>query len=112
VVRLLLWFYSPLLGDQPAAKTLPTHRTIQTHTDIHVSVVIRTNNPNIGAGEDSSCLRQRSDCDQKIISILTKKYVLSYSFEHLIQYVVIKLIMPEREICLSCRSMVSVFPLK
>jgi hypothetical protein len=54
-------------GDQPVAKPLPTHRTTQTeetHTDIHASSGIRTYDPNVRAGEDGSCLRQRGRCDR------------------------------------------------
>jgi hypothetical protein len=77
-----LWLYSLLLGlspffsflifytagrtpwaeDQPVARPLPEYRTTQTHnkrTYIHASSGIRTQDPNVWAGEDSSCLRPR-----------------------------------------------------
>jgi hypothetical protein len=35
----------------------------ETRTDIHASSEIRTHDPTVRAGEDSSCLRQRGHCD-------------------------------------------------
>jgi hypothetical protein len=44
---------TPLKGDQPVARPLPTHRTTQTHkkthTDIHASSGIRTPDPSVRA---------------------------------------------------------------
>jgi hypothetical protein len=56
-------------GDQPVARPLPTHRATQTQnqsTDIHASNGIRTNDPNVRAGEDGSCLRPCGHCDQLV----------------------------------------------
>jgi hypothetical protein len=41
------------------------HR-INAHTDIHDLNGIRTHNRNVGASEDSSCLRPRGHCDRLI----------------------------------------------
>jgi hypothetical protein len=61
-------------GDQPIARPLPTHRTTQTqkktHTDIHTSSVIRTHDPSVRAGEDSSCLRSRGQCERSLRTVL------------------------------------------
>jgi hypothetical protein len=51
---------TPWMEDQPAARLLPSQRTIQTekmHTDIHASSGIRTHDPSVRAGEDGACLR-------------------------------------------------------
>jgi hypothetical protein len=82
-LSLSLWLYNPLdlgrfssfliyrvggtpwTGDQPVARPLPTHRTTQTQnkrTDIHASGGIRTHDPSVRAGEDSTCLRPRDHC--------------------------------------------------
>jgi hypothetical protein len=58
---------TPWTSDQPVARPLPIHRTIQTqnkHTDIHALSGIRTHNPSVRANEDSSCLRPRRHCDR------------------------------------------------
>jgi hypothetical protein len=46
---------------------LPTHRTTQTQNKrtIHALSGIRTHDPSIPAGEDSSCLRPRGNCDRR-----------------------------------------------
>jgi hypothetical protein len=46
---------APWMGDQPIARPLP----IQTQTNIYALSGIRTQDPSIRAGEDSSCLRPR-----------------------------------------------------
>jgi hypothetical protein len=58
---------TPWTGDQPVARSLPTHRTTQ--TDIHALSGIRTHYPSARAGEDSSCLRPRGHCHQQQTSI-------------------------------------------
>jgi hypothetical protein len=55
-------------GDQPVARQLPTHRVTQTQnkrtqTSMPLSG-IRTHDPSVRAGEDSSCLRKRGHCDR------------------------------------------------
>jgi hypothetical protein len=35
------------------------------HTDIRISSGIRTHDPNVRAGEDSSCLITRGNCDRQ-----------------------------------------------
>jgi hypothetical protein len=72
---------TPSTGDQPVARPLPTHRTTQTqnkrthththtHTHTRTSGGIRTHDPSVRAGEDSSCLRMLGHCDRPNISIL------------------------------------------
>jgi hypothetical protein len=56
---------TPWTGDQAVWRPLPTHRTTQTqnkHTDIHASSRIRTHDPSVREGEDSSCLRPCGHC--------------------------------------------------
>jgi hypothetical protein len=59
---------TPWANDQPVARPLPTHRTIQTqnkriHTpNIYALSGIRTHDPSVRASEDSSCLRTRGYC--------------------------------------------------
>jgi hypothetical protein len=58
---------TPWTGDQLVARPLPAHDSINTkwtQTDIHASSGIRTHDPRIWAGEDSSCLRSRGHCDR------------------------------------------------
>jgi hypothetical protein len=58
---------TPWTGDQPAARPLPTHRTTQTiytHKGVHTLSGIRTHDPSVRAGEDSTCLRPRGHCDR------------------------------------------------
>jgi hypothetical protein len=54
-----------------------THRTAQTqngtHTGIHASCGIRTYNPSVWAGEDSSSLHPRGHCDQQFKVVLEDK---------------------------------------
>jgi hypothetical protein len=60
---------SPWTGDQPFTSPSPTHRTAQTqnkHTQINTSNGIRTHDPSIRAGGNSSCLRPRGHCDRLI----------------------------------------------
>jgi hypothetical protein len=51
------------MSDQPVARPLPKHRTIQTQNkhihiqNIHVVCGIRTHDPGFRASEDNSCLR-------------------------------------------------------
>jgi hypothetical protein len=54
---------TPLTGDQPVARPLPTHR-INAYTDIHALSGIRIHDPTVRASEDSSCLRPRGHRDQ------------------------------------------------
>jgi hypothetical protein len=49
---------TPCAGDQPVARPLHT----KDNTNIHASSGIRTHNPSVRAGENSSCLRQRGHC--------------------------------------------------
>jgi hypothetical protein len=64
---------TPWTGDQPFARPLSTPRTTQTqkktHTDIHVSNGIRSQDPSALAGEDGSCLRTRGHCDRTEIIV-------------------------------------------
>jgi hypothetical protein len=58
---------TPWAGTQPFARPLAAHRTAQTqwmHRDIHASSGIRTHDPSVWAGEDSSCLRPPGHCDR------------------------------------------------
>jgi hypothetical protein len=41
----------------------------QTHTDIHAMSGIRTHDPNVLAGEHSSCLRLRGHCDRFTLDV-------------------------------------------
>jgi hypothetical protein len=94
------WLYSPLLGpgeflsfvilftvcrtpwtgDQLVARPLPTHRTAQTHTDMHASSGIRTHDPSVRAGEDSSCLRPHSRLYRHLIDRLVTGFGLMTLF--------------------------------
>jgi hypothetical protein len=71
---------TPWTGDQPVAKLLPTHRTIETqymHTDIQALSGIRTHDPSVRASEDSSCLRRRGHCDRFhgwILALISTSY--------------------------------------
>jgi hypothetical protein len=47
---------APLMGDQPVARPLSTHRTKAHNTYIYALSGIRTHDPNVRASEDSSCL--------------------------------------------------------
>jgi hypothetical protein len=72
------------MGDQPVARPLPTHRTTQTrnkkHTDIRALSGIRTHDASVRAGDDSSCLRPRSDCDRlnNLLSVVKSKIIVNY----------------------------------
>jgi hypothetical protein len=50
-------------ADRPVARLLPAHRAAQTQTRTD-SRGIRTRDPSVWAGEDSSCLRPRGHCDR------------------------------------------------
>jgi hypothetical protein len=87
-LSICLWLYSPLLdlgrffsflilytvgrtpwtGDQPVAGPLPTHRTAQTQnkrTQTSMPKVgLETHDPSFWAGDNSSCLRPRGQCDR------------------------------------------------
>jgi hypothetical protein len=82
---------TPWTGDQPVARPLHTRRTTQTQnkrtqTDIHVSRGIRTQDRNVRAGEDGSCVRQRGHCNRlnkELYSVLNRSFLSfpsSYSF--------------------------------
>jgi hypothetical protein len=47
---------TPWTGDQPIARLLPTHRTTQTHADIHALSGFRTDDASVRAGEEGSYL--------------------------------------------------------
>jgi hypothetical protein len=51
------------------------HR-INAHTDIHAWNGIRTHNPSVRAGEDSSCFRLRGHCDRPFLWVPTSKFDL------------------------------------
>jgi hypothetical protein len=89
------WLYNPLLDPWPLFQFLnprhswfnsldgsSAHRKVasytqnNTDTDIHASSGIRTHDPSVRAGEDSSCLRPRGHCDRHNISywMLNKVY--------------------------------------
>jgi hypothetical protein len=64
-------FFSFLISTQPVNSldggsahrkdaTCTQNTNAESHTDIHASSVIRTHDPRVWAGEDGSCLRQRS----------------------------------------------------
>jgi hypothetical protein len=50
-----------------ATYTRNSTNTEQKHTDIHASSWIRTQDPSVQAGDDSSCLRPRGHCDLNIV---------------------------------------------
>jgi hypothetical protein len=55
------------MGDQPFARPLPTQdntNTEHTQTNIHALSGVRTHDPSIRAGENSSCLRKRCHSDR------------------------------------------------
>jgi hypothetical protein len=55
---------SPLTGDQPVARSLPTE-TQNKHTQASMPLSgIPTRDPRVRAGEASSCLRPRGHCDR------------------------------------------------
>jgi hypothetical protein len=56
---------TPRTGDQPVA----SHRIKAYKTNIHVLSGIRTHDPSVLAGEDSSCLRLRGHCDRQCICV-------------------------------------------
>jgi hypothetical protein len=80
---------TPWTRDQPIARPLPAYSTTQTeymHTDIHDSSGIQTHDPSIWVGEDGSCLRLRSHCDQLTALLHTLNYFPTQSpwrFRHL-----------------------------
>jgi hypothetical protein len=45
------------------------------HTDIHASSGIRTHEPSVRAGEDSSCLKPRGHRDRPIFCTVHFKYI-------------------------------------
>jgi hypothetical protein len=51
---------TPWTGDQPVAMPLQTQNK---RTDIHALSGIRTHDPSVRAGEDSSCFRPLGHCD-------------------------------------------------
>jgi hypothetical protein len=58
---------TPCTEDQPVARPLHTQdntNTELTQTDIHALSGIRTHDPSVRAGEDSSRLRPRRHCDR------------------------------------------------
>jgi hypothetical protein len=67
IIILFLWLYSPLLGPGRFFSLLILYTVGMTPwTDIHATSDIRTHDPNVRAGEDSSCLRLRGHCDQSL----------------------------------------------
>jgi hypothetical protein len=61
---------TPWTGDQPSqGRYLHTeqHNTEGTHTDIHVWSGLRTHDPSVQVGENTSCLRPCGRCDWQII---------------------------------------------
>jgi hypothetical protein len=72
---------TPWTGDQSVAMLLPTHRTTQTQnkrTDIHASSGIRSHDPSVWAGKDSSYLR-RNHRDQRNLSATAPNSVIILS---------------------------------
>jgi hypothetical protein len=63
---------TPLTGDQPVARPLPTHRI---NADIHTLSGIRTKDPIVRAGEDSAWLRPRGQWSA-ILVLLCLYYLL------------------------------------
>jgi hypothetical protein len=56
------------MRDQPFARTIPTHKTLQNkRTHIHASSGFRNHDPSVRAGEDDSCLRPRGHWDWLMI---------------------------------------------
>jgi hypothetical protein len=66
---------TPWPRDQPVARLLPTQAKYKhrINADIHALSWIRTQDPSVPEGEDSSCLRPRGHCDRPIINIKVKK---------------------------------------
>jgi hypothetical protein len=66
---------TPWTGDQPVARSLPTHTERHKHRinahdrDIHTLSGIRTHDRSFRASEDSACLRPRGHCDRLDISL-------------------------------------------
>jgi hypothetical protein len=77
---------TPWTSDQPLARPLPKHRTIQTqnkriHTPkFHALSWIRSYDPSVRASEDSSRLRERGHCDQLFLALTACKYILAVGF--------------------------------
>jgi hypothetical protein len=75
--------------NQPVAVPLQTHRTTQIqnkciHTpNIHAVVGIRTHDPSVRAGEDSSCIRPRSHFDRPPARIPTENSTGKSESSHL-----------------------------
>jgi hypothetical protein len=55
-----------------------THRTTQTHTDIHSLNEIRTHDPSVRAGKDSSCLRPRGSSPTILVAVMWHVPAISY----------------------------------
>jgi hypothetical protein len=69
---------TPWTGISPSqGRYLPrTHRTTQTHSDIHALNGFRTHDPSFRASEDSSCLRPRATefgCIETVASLNSRK---------------------------------------
>jgi hypothetical protein len=62
---------TPWMGNQPIARTLPTHRH-RINANIHTLSGIRTYDPSVRASEDSSCVRPRGHC-ARLVPIYTAK---------------------------------------
>jgi hypothetical protein len=100
------WLYSPLLGPGLFCSVIFFTQTvgllgrvispsqgrylhtgqhkhgINAQADIYALSGIRTHDPNVRAGEDSSCLRLRGHCDQLSSIIYLFMYLFIYSFIH------------------------------
>jgi hypothetical protein len=64
---------TPLTGDQPVARPLPTHR-INAHRHPCLEW-IRTHDPSVRGSENSSCLRRRGHCDRHIFTYKDIKFI-------------------------------------
>jgi hypothetical protein len=68
---------TPWTGDQPFARSLPTHRVNAHNIDIHALSGIRTHDSSVRASEDISCLKWPGHC--VCLSILDTKCLLKFS---------------------------------
>jgi hypothetical protein len=68
--------------------------TEKTHTDIHASGGIRTHDPSVWAGEDSSCLRPSGHCDRHIVV----SYYATYKIDNVLLRACPPIITPKRRV--------------
>jgi hypothetical protein len=77
---------TPWSSVQPVARTLPEHRTTQTHNNhipnIHTLSGIQTHEPSVRSSKENSCHRPRGHSDRLFSSLLTIILSLSYFKRH------------------------------